>query len=144
MIIRIALAAAIAVSAATAVVAQGDPIAARKGLMKEVGGANRTVTELLDGKQTWDVAKAKAALTTMSTSASKMGALFPDSSKSGDTAALPAVWENKADFDAKLVKFGNDAKAAADKTTDLATFKAAVGDVRQNCGGCHKLYRKPS
>ena len=26
--------------------------------------------------------------------------------------SLPAIWENKADFDAKLTKFGDDAKAA--------------------------------
>ena len=38
--------------------------------------------------------------------------LWPDNSKAGDTAALPAVWENKADFDAKLAKFVADAKAA--------------------------------
>lgn len=144
MIIRIALAAVLAASAATAVVAQGDPIAARKGLMKEVGGANRTATEMLDGKQPFDAAKAKAALMTMSQNAAKMSALFPDNSKTGDTAALPSIWDNKADFEAKLAKFSNDAKAAADKTTDLASFKAAVGDVRQNCGACHKPYRKPS
>jgi cytochrome c556 len=144
MITRIAFAAVVAAFATTAVVAQGDPIAARKGLMKEIGGANRTATEMLDGKQPFDVAKAKAALMTISGNAGKMGALFPDNSKAGDTAALPAIWDNKADFNAKLTKFSNDAKAAADKTTDLASFKAAIGEVRQNCGGCHKLYRKPS
>ena len=144
MITRIALAAVAAAFAATAVLAQGDPIAARKGLMKEIAGANRTGTEMLDGKQPFDAAKAKAALTTISQNAGKMSALFPDNSKSGDTAALPAIWDNKADFNAKLTKFSNDAKAAADKTTDLASFKAAIGEVRQNCGGCHKPYRKPS
>lgn len=144
MITRIALAVVAAAFAATAVVAQGDPIAARKGLMKEIAGANRTIGELVDGKQAFDLAKAKGALTTISQNAGKMTALFPDTSKSGDTAALPAVWDNKADFNAKMVKFSNDAKAAADKTTDLASFKAAIGEVRQNCGGCHKPYRKPS
>ena len=52
-------------------------------------------------------------LTTFATRADKMQELFPDSSKTGgDTAALPAIWENKADFDAKLAKFSADAKAA--------------------------------
>ena len=42
-----------------------------------------------------------------------MRPLFPDNSKTGgDTAALPAIWENKADFDAKLTKFVAEAKAA--------------------------------
>ena len=112
--------------------------------MKGISGQNRVATEMLDGKQPFDLAKAKAALTTISENAAKAAALFPESSKSGDTAALPAIWANKADFDAKMAKLSADAKAAAGKTTDLASFKAAIGEVRQNCGGCHKVYRKPS
>ena len=145
MITRIVLAALVAASAATAVIAQGDPVATRKGLMKGVGGENRNATEMLDGKQPFDLAKAKGVFTTMSANADKMPALFPDNSKTGgDTAALPVIWENKADFDAKMAKFSADAKAAANKTTDAASFKAAVGEVRQNCGGCHNTYRKKS
>jgi cytochrome c556 len=144
MIIRIALAAVVAAFAATAVVAQGDPIAARKGLMKGIGGANGAVTQMLDGKQPFEADKAKAALMTISDNSAKIAPLFPATSKDGDTAALPAVWENKADFDAKMVKMGTDAKAAADKVTDLDSLKAAIGAVRQNCGGCHNVYRKKS
>ena len=144
MIIRIALAAVVAAFAVTAVVAQSDPIAARKGLMKGVGGANRDITEMLDGKQPFDLNKAKAALTTMSDNAAKMPALFPATSKDGDTAALPAIWDKKADFDAKMAKFSADAKAAAGKVTNAETLKAEVGDVRKNCGGCHNDYRKKS
>ena len=142
MITRIALAAVVAAFAATAVVAQGDPIAARKGLMKGVGGENRNITEMLDGKQPFDLNKAKAALTTMSENAAKMPALFPAASKTGDTNALPAIWDNKADFDAKMAKFSADAKAAAGKVTNAETLKAEVGEVRKNCGGCHNVYRK--
>ena len=142
MITRIALAAIVAAFAATAVVAQGDPIAARKGLMKGISGANRTATEMLDGKQPFELAKAKAALTTMADHAAKAAALFPDTSKAGDTNALPAIWENKADFEAKMKKFGADAQGAAARVTDAASFKAEIGEVRKNCGGCHNVYRK--
>ena len=72
----------------------------------------------------------------------KAKTLWPDSSKAGDTAALPAIWENKADFDAKLAKFSADAKAAEAKVTDLDSFKAQMGEVGKNCGGCHNTYRK--
>jgi cytochrome c556 len=142
MITRIALAAVVAAFAATAVVAQGDPIAARKGLMKGISGANRTATEMLDGKQPFDLVRAKAALTTMSENAAKASALFPATSKTGDTNALPAIWDNKADFDAKMAKFSADAKAAAGKITDAASLKSEIGEVRKNCGGCHNVYRK--
>ena len=144
MIIRIALAATVAAFAATAVVAQSDPVATRKGLMKGIGGANRDITEMLDGKQPFDVNKAKAALTTMSENAAKMPALFPANSKDGDTAALPVIWEKKADFDAKMTKFSADAKAADGKVSNAETLKTEVGDVRKNCGGCHNEYRKKS
>ena len=80
----------------------------------------------------------------MSDNAAKMPALFPDNSKGGDTAALPAIWDKKADFNAKLAKFSADAKAAAGKVTNPETLKAEVGDVRKNCGGCHDDYRKKS
>ena len=59
----------------------------------------------------------------------------------GDTAALPAIWDNKADFDAKFTKFGADAKAAQGAVKDLDTFKAAFGGLTKNCGGCHETYR---
>ena len=96
---------------------------------------------MLDGKQPFDLNKAKGSLTTMSDNAA-MPALFPANSKDGDTAALPVIWDKKADFDAKMVKFSADAKAAAGKVTNAETLKTEVGEVRKNCGGCHNEYRK--
>jgi len=141
---RFVLAAAVLALGVTAVVAQGDTIAQRKALMKENGAQNRIATEMIDGKRPFDLAAAKKVLAAFETSATKLKSLFPDNSKTGDTAALPAIWENKADFEAKLAKFGADSKAAAAKVTDLDSFKAAMGDVRKNCGACHNTYRKKS
>ena len=142
MITRIALAAVVAAFAATAVVAQGDPIAARKGMMKANGQSAGQGAKFMKGEEPFDLAKAQAIFASYQKAAADFGKLFPDNSKSGDTAALPAVWENKADFDAKLVKFGADAKDAAAKVKDEATFKAVFPEVQKNCGGCHGTYRK--
>ena len=55
-------------------------------------------------------------------------ALFPENSKTGgETAALPAIWDNMADFKGKFTKFGADAKAAQSSVKDLDSFKAAFG-----------------
>ena len=68
--------------------------------------------------------------------------LFPESSKTGgDTAALPAIWANKADFDAKAAKFVTDAKQAQTAVKDLDTFKASFSTVTKDCGACHETYR---
>jgi cytochrome c556 len=139
---RFVLAAAFAALGITAVVAQSDPIAARKALMKENGNQSRIAREMIEGKQPFNLDAAKKVLATFADTHEKAKNLWPDASKTGDTAALPAVWENKADFDAKLAKFSADAKAASGKVTNLDTFKAQMGEVGKNCGGCHQTYRK--
>jgi cytochrome c556 len=139
---RIVLAVALAAFGVTAVVAQSDPIAARKALMKENGGQSRIAREMMEGKRPFNLAAAKKALATFEASATKAKALFPANSKTGgETAALPAIWEKKADFEAKLAKFGADSKAAAAKVKDLDSLKAQMAIVGKNCGGCHKDYR---
>jgi cytochrome c556 len=144
MIKRIALAAALAALGVTAVVAQSDPLAARKALMKENGAQSRVAREMIEGKQPFDLAAAQKVLATFAAVDDKGKNLWPATSKDGDTASLPAVWENKADFDAKLAKLSSDAKAAQGKVKDLDSFKAVMGDLGKDCGGCHNTYRKKS
>jgi cytochrome c556 len=127
---------------ATAVVAQQDPIAARKALMKANGQNGAVLAKMVKGEEPFDAAKAKAAFVTFQDAAAKMPNLFPDNSKTGgETAASPKIWENMADIKAKFVKFGEDAKAAEASVKDLDSLKAAFGNVGKNCGGCHELYR---
>jgi cytochrome c556 len=123
-------------------VAQQDPIAARKALMKKNGDEAKIGAQFMKGEAAFDLAKAKAIFAAYADAASKAPALFPDNSKTGgDTAALPAIWEKKDDFNAKLKKFGEDAKEAQTKVTDEATFKAVFPTVQKNCGGCHETFR---
>jgi cytochrome c556 len=140
--IRTALAVAVLACGATALVAQSDPIAARKALMKANGDQNKVATEMLEGKRPFNLEDAKKVFVVFVEAGEKAPGLFPDSSKTGDTAALPPIWENKADFNARLAKLASQAKAAADATKDLDSFKLQITEVRKNCGGCHQTYRK--
>jgi cytochrome c556 len=142
MMTRIVLAVAVAALGVTAVVAQGDPIAARRALMKENGAQSRVAREMIEGKKPFDLAAAKKVFATFQDAASKMPGLFPDNSKTGDTKALPVIWEKRTDFNAALAKLGADAKAAGSKVKDLDSFKAEMGVVGKNCGGCHNTYRQ--
>lgn len=119
-----------------------DPIAARKALMKATGQQAGAGGAMIRGEAPFDLAKAKAIFAAFEETASKAPGLFPEHSKEGgETAALPAIWTNKADFDARLAKLGTDAKSAAASVTDLASFKTAFGGIGKDCGGCHELYR---
>jgi len=144
MLIRLALAAAIAAVGVTAVVAQGDPIAARKALMKANSDQARNAREMIEGKKPFDLAAAKKVFAQFEDTAAKLPNLFPDSSKTGDTKALPVIWEKKSEFNAAAAKFGADAKAAEGKVKDLDSFKASMGDVGKNCGSCHNAWRAKS
>jgi cytochrome c556 len=135
----------------TAALAQQDPIAARKALMKANGDAAKTAGAMIKGDMPFDPAAAHKIFVAFEDAATKMPALFPASSKPGDTSAdsdpfsaSPKIWDddNMADLKARFAKFGDDAKAADASVKDLDSFKAAVGDIGKNdCGACHQLYR---
>ena len=126
----------------TAVAAQSDPIAARKAIMKEVGAQTKTGSGMAKGEVPYDQGKAQTIFSTYVDASQKMPNLFPENSKTGgDTAALPAIWQNMADFKGKWEKFGADAKAAQASVKDADGFKTAFSGVTKNCGGCHENYR---
>jgi cytochrome c556 len=129
---------ALGVSAASA----QDPIAARKALMKTTGEQAQLGAKMVRGEVPFDLEKAKAVFAQYEKTSAEAPKLFPDNSKTGgETAAMPAIWEKKADFDAKLTKLGVDAKDAGTKVKDLDSFKVAFPAVAKNCGGCHEDYR---
>jgi cytochrome c556 len=142
MMIRTVLAVATLAIGVAAVSAQSDPIAARKARMKANGDQAKIASAMLKGDAPFDLAKAKTALASFQEAGEKAPALFPDNSKTGgDTAALPKIWEEKADFNARLAKLAADTKAAESTVTNLDSFKAAMGTIGKECGGCHELYR---
>ena len=126
----------------TTTMAQSDPIATRKDTMKQVGRANAEVAKISKGETPFKLETVQAALKTIQDASKAMPNLFPDNTKTGgDTAALPKVWETKADFNTRWEKMGKDAAAASAKIVDEASFKTAYNEVTGNCGGCHEAYR---
>ena len=139
----VAVVAALAVGA-TAVWAQNAAgVAARKEAMKGLGGANKGPGAMSKGDAPFELPKVQASLKTFEETAVKAKGLFGDDTKTGETDALPAAFEKKADLLARFDKLAADAKAAAGTIKDEATFKAEWPKVLSNCGGCHKEYRKP-
>jgi cytochrome c556 len=69
---------------------------------------------------------------------------FIPNSVVGDSIALPEIWTNNADFQAKAADFQNAATALATAASQQG-FEAAKGMVQavgQTCGGCHRPYRR--
>jgi len=126
--------------------AQEDPIKARKALMKANGASAKAMGDMVKGEKPYDQAAVDKAFAAFQDAAAKMPGLYPDNTKGGDPTdefnASPKVWEDMADFKARFVKFGEDAKAIGAKVKDLDSLKAELGPFgKNNCGGCHEVYR---
>jgi cytochrome c556 len=142
MVRRIFVAGALALGV-TAALAQANVIEQRQNLMKQNNSHARTVAGMLRGQAPFNLAQAQAALQNYVVVGQQFPTLFPDNSKTGgDTKALPAIWENKADFTAHSTKFSQDAQAALTTVRDEATFKTELPKVLQNCDACHDKYRR--
>jgi len=118
-----------------------EAIKERRALMKANGEASKPIVPMLKGTAPFDLATVQKALKTYGDAAAKMPALFPPDSKTGDTNALPAIWDNMDDVKARFAKLGKDVDAALATVKDDASFKAVMPDFFKNCGGCHEKYR---
>ena len=138
-----ALAAAFLVLGVGAVIAQSDPIATRKGLMKENQDNAEIVVRMMRGQAPFDAAKVEAAFAQWTDTAQKLPSLFPGNSKSGQkTRAAPKIWTAKADFDDKATAFGKVVADNRDKAKgSVDALRAAIPAIGNACDACHKDYR---
>ena len=139
----VAAMAALAIGATVALAQNAAVIEQRKQAMKSFGGAVKGPGAMSKGEAPFELPKVQASLKTIQETAVKAKDLFPDDSKVGETDALPAAFDKKADLIARFDKLGAAAKAAEGAIKDEATFKAEWTKVVSQCGGCHKEYRKP-
>jgi cytochrome c556 len=129
--------------AGSAVVAQTDVIAERKGIMRGNGAATRTGTQMIRGEIPYDQAKAKEVFEGIAAGMNRFPNLFPENSKTGgETKASPRIWEDMPGFRAAAAKIVADAQAASAATTDQASFQANFQRVTGNCQSCHQAYRQ--
>jgi cytochrome c556 len=140
--IRTLLGSLVIIAGVTAALAQSDPIAARRNIMKENGAATRMGTQMVKGEIPFDLAKAQNVLQTYAKSAKNFHEFFPENAKTGgETTASPKIWEDQADFRARFDQWGKDIAQAAEQTKDLESFKASFATVTKACGSCHQTYR---
>jgi cytochrome c556 len=127
---------------ATMVLAQQNPILARQEIMKKSDEDLRILSRMMRDEVPYDAAKVSAAYKSMEDGYKKVQGLFPDNSKTGEkTRASPKIWENRADFDAKMAAFIKVAGEAKGKATTAAAFKEVHPAVIKGCDNCHADYR---
>jgi cytochrome c556 len=128
---------------ASAAVADDDPRHERHELMEDVGDAAKVIGGMLKGERAYDAAAFMAALVVFQDVSKQFGDLFPAGSETGmGTEAAPAIWEDRAGFDAALVDWQNAVTAAIEANPgSLDEAKPAAGPVFKTCKACHDSYR---
>lgn len=139
-----ALAAALAAAGTLALAHAGveDPdVMARMHSMKEIAAANKAVGLMLRGEAPFDAAVVATSAKIIAAESARIPALFESRADDPKSEALPAIWENWADFEAKAQAgvLAAEALGGVRREADLAPAFAAVG---QTCKACHTAYRE--
>lgn len=93
-------------------------VAKRMDLMKEMGGAMKTLTPIMRGKEAYDVEKVRAqAAVIRKNGGHNITDLFPEGTDDPPSEALPKIWEDWARFQSlanRLSRTAGALEAAAD------------------------------
>ena len=92
-----------------------------------------------------DFEKANSLMIEMSENYKKLLEYFPENSKEGfKTEALPAIWENKDEFNNLMTKSSNDMIQLTKIIETSDDVKGTLGkSMWANCKACHSKFRKP-
>ena len=115
-------------------------IKGRKALFsKNYSTAKRVQTFATKG----DFEKAKTLMLEMSENYKSLIEYFPENTKEGfKTEALPAIWENKDEFNNLMNKSSNDMIELASIIENSDDIKASLGKLMWgNCKACHSKFR---
>ena len=90
-----------------------------------------------------DFEKAKSLMIEMSENYKTLLEYFTENTKEGfKTEALPAIWENKDEFNNLMTKSSNDMVKLADSIEKSGDVKGAIGKLMwANCKACHTKFR---
>lgn len=137
----VCIAALLTASAGMAVAQNASAIAERRALLKQIGDAVGPLGRMLRREQAFDLAIVQASFGVLATNAARLPAAFPADSRTGDTKALPVIWDRKPEFEALFNRMSTQAAAARTRVTDEASFRAAAPQVLGVCGECHRSFR---
>jgi cytochrome c556 len=134
----------LAAGAATAHEGATGVVAQRMDVMKQMGQHMKALGAMVTGKTAFDQETAQRLAETMHQHCEHVMHMFPPGSEGHHSEATPAVWTNRAEFDARMRRFDAAleelmAAAASGDKAQLGTEFKAVG---QECSGCHDTFRQ--
>jgi len=131
---------------AGAVVAQQDVAVQQQNLMKSLGkNQYAVISKTVKGEIPYDQAAINAAFTQLEADVGKIPMTFASNPKedvaNATFGASQKIWQNKADFDAKVPAVAKAITDVKGKVTDVVSLKVAFDSINGKCNDCHETYR---
>lgn len=138
-------AAAVLLTAATATAHQGvqnPAVLDRMNGMTAMADAMEVLVTMMRGSAEFDADRANAAIAAVGEEAGRVIPLFATEETDPASEALPAIWEEFADFEAKARDLELVAARFAGSVVAPEDLRGAVRALGQSCGACHDAYRE--
>ncbi|MEK0084457.1 c-type cytochrome [Benzoatithermus flavus] len=116
----------------------------RETLMKGFG-KQMTIVKGVVAENKGTLTDAEAAAKEIAARADHIPSVFPQGTNQGESEALPVIWQQWDEFEAKARNMQSLAAklASAAGSGDKQATLAAFGELGKNgCGGCHETFRK--
>jgi cytochrome c556 len=129
-----------------AVMAQQDVAVQQQNLMKTQGKSMYGVLlKTVKGEIPYDQAAINTAITELEASLPKIPTVFTPNPKedvaNATYGASQKIWQNKADFDAKVPPVSKTIADVKGSIKDPASLKVAFDAIQEKCTGCHETFR---
>jgi cytochrome c556 len=128
------------------VVAQQEVAVQQQNQMKAQGKSMYGVLlKMVKGETPYDQAAVNTALNELEASVGKIPTVFATNPKedvvNANFGSSQKIWQNKADFDAKVPPVTKTIAEVKGTVKDTASLKVAFDAIQAKCTDCHETYR---
>jgi cytochrome c556 len=129
-----------------AVMAQQDIAVKQDNLMRGQGKSMYGVIQkMTKGDIPYDQKAVDAAIAQLAESVPTIPKVFATNPKQdvvdANYGSSPKIWQNKADFDAKVPPVAKTIADVKGSIKDVASLKVAYDKIQEKCTDCHETYR---
>jgi len=131
---------------AGAVMAQQEIAVEQDNLMRgQAKSLYDVMLKMAKGQIPYNQKAVDTAIADLEASVAKISTVFEKNPKQDVVNATygssQKIWQNKADFDAKIPAVQKAIAEAKGKIRNVATLKAAYTSINDRCNDCHEVYR---
>lgn len=143
-----ALGAALLIVGVAQVTAHGEAtgvVKERMDFMSGFGDNMKPMGAMFKGEADYDLEAVKEHAAFIADNAPKLTEFFPEGSIQDSSEALPVIWEQWDDFQAKATALAENSAAlveTANSGAEQGEVRAAFARLGKSCGNCHEVYRE--